>query len=64
MNALLFAVVVVSVVVIAWWVADYWVSQKSEPTKCTGNCNQGRNCTCDTYTPEQNHNWPFPKSKP
>lgn len=64
MNALLFAVVVICIVVIAWGVAMYWVSQNSEQTQCTGDCNQGRQCTCQGDTPEDNSNWPFPKYKP
>lgn len=31
---------------------------------CTGDCSQGRNCTCQGDTPDTNPNWPFPKSKP
>ena len=27
---------------------------------CTGDCSQGRNCSCVTIVPEINPNWPFP----
>lgn len=31
---------------------------------CTGDCDQGRRCTCVGDTPSTNTNWPFPKEHP
>lgn len=42
-------------------------------TPCTGDCNQGRNCTCCDLAQQRKHqledefnnsNWPFPIPKP
>lgn len=62
MNALLFVVVVVAIGVWAWAVASYYVDNPPKPSKCTGDCNQGRDCTC--CEPVDLSSWPFPKSKP
>jgi hypothetical protein len=31
---------------------------------CTGDCNQGRDCSCVGDTPDTNSNWPFPRNRP
>lgn len=33
-------------------------SQAPQQTPCTGNCRQGRDCTCEITT--TNPDWPFP----
>ena len=51
----------------------FWADVFAQPpyaSPCTGNCNQGRNCTCAPTLDEQrkhqledefnNANWPFP----
>ncbi len=44
------------------------LSQPPHPSPCTGNCNQGRNCTCCGAKTESEEatvcpNWPFPCDK-
>ena len=72
MNALLFVVVVVAIGVWAYAVATYYTNHSNPPTSaCTGNCRQGRDCTCGIDQEKlrledefNSSNWPFPKSKP
>jgi hypothetical protein len=70
MQAILIILAVVAVFIWAWKVATYYTQKAPESTKCTGDCNQGRNCTCidqerlrleDEFN---NSNWPFPVKKP
>lgn len=71
MQAIVIMCVIGAVLVWAWLVVDYYTKNTEiVSSKCTGDCNQGRNCTCidqeklrveDEFN---NANWPFPVSKP
>ncbi len=70
MSALIIIILIAAVFIWAWRVATYYTENSSPKPKCTGDCNQGRNCTCidqeklrldDEFN---NSNWPFPANKP
>lgn len=63
-NLFIIVLVIAAIVWWAWKVADYYSQSHPIETNCTGDCNQGRCCTCCGDMPEDNEFWPFPRSKP
>lgn len=63
MHLLLIICVIAAVVWWAWKVTDYYTFNRDAMTSaCTGDCDQGRNCTC--VKQQDNAAWPFPKDRP
>jgi len=61
----LFLVVLFSYLIYLLW---HWLPQSLAlppyQNRCNQDCNQGRNCVCDTQELNPQATWPFPHSKP
>ena len=44
MLAILYILGIVAIALLVIW----WAASKLPPSACTGDCNQGRDCTCTT----------------
>lgn len=62
MIALYILMIVCGVVIVGTlsWYAMQDQNLRCTNNGCTGDCDQGRNCSCVTIVPEINPSWPFP----
>ena len=57
---------VIAVIFVALFIVLLWAMRQFDaktPSACTGDCNQGRNCTCGPSEADKAKdcpNWPFP----
>lgn len=56
MPFVIFVLFIVVVIALMWVIKFFDVQSNS---KCTQDCNQGRNCTCNKKD-QEDENWPFP----